>query len=78
MAGAAAGRALAPQARISPTLVRRVLEEYPRAAGILHQALIKDLVSLSSGLERVRQQLLDIEESSKDRPARSPKAPEPP
>ena len=46
--------------RISPTLVRRVLEEYPRAAGILHQALVKDLVNLSGGLERVRQQLLAI------------------
>lgn len=51
--------------RVSPTLVRRVLEEYPRAAGILHQALVRDLVSLSSGLERVRQQLLTIEESTK-------------
>jgi CRP-like cAMP-binding protein len=51
--------------RISPTLVRRVLEEYPSAAGILHQALIRDLVSLSGGLERVRQQLLEIEESKK-------------
>jgi CRP-like cAMP-binding protein len=51
--------------RVSPTLVRRVLEEYPRAAGILHQALMRDLVSMSSGLERVRQQLLTIEESVK-------------
>jgi CRP-like cAMP-binding protein len=51
--------------RISPTLVRRVLEEYPQAAGILHQALIRDLVALSSGLERVRQQLIAIEESTK-------------
>jgi len=51
--------------RISPTLVRRVLEEHPKAAGILHQALVRDLVSLSSGLERVRQQLIAIEESTK-------------
>ncbi len=51
--------------RVSPTLVRRVLEEYPRAAGILHQALMRDLVSMSSGLERVRQQLLTIDESVK-------------
>jgi len=51
--------------RISPTLVRRVLEEHPRAAGILHQTLVRDLVSLSSGLEHVRQQLLAIEESRK-------------
>jgi CRP-like cAMP-binding protein len=51
--------------RISPTLVRRVLEEYPSAAGVLHQALVRDLVSLSSGLERVRQQLLTIEENKK-------------
>ena len=48
--------------RVSPTLVRRVLEEYPRAAGILHQALMKDLVNLSGGLERVRQQLIGIDE----------------
>jgi CRP-like cAMP-binding protein len=48
--------------RVSPTLVRRVLEEYPRAAGILHQALMRELVSLSTGLERVRQQLLSIDE----------------
>ena len=51
--------------RISPTLMRRVIEEHPRSAGILHQALTRDLVSLSSGLERVRQQLLLIEESTK-------------
>jgi len=47
--------------RISPTLVRRVLEEYPHAAGVLHQAMVKDLIGLSGGLERVRQQLLAIE-----------------
>src|SRR4051812_16628610 len=35
--------------RVSPTLVRRVCEEYPRAAGILHRALVRELVSLSSG-----------------------------
>ena len=52
--------------RVSPTLVRRVLEEYPRAAGILHQALMRDLVSMSSGLERVRQQLLTIDDRLKN------------
>jgi CRP-like cAMP-binding protein len=51
--------------RVSPTLVRRVLEEYPRAASILHQALMRDLVSMSTGLERVRQQLLTIEDMTK-------------
>jgi CRP-like cAMP-binding protein len=51
--------------RISPTLVRRVLEEYPRAAAVLHQALVRDLVSLSGGLESVRQQLLNIDEDGK-------------
>src|ERR671917_793788 len=50
--------------RVSPTLVRRVLEEYPRAAGILHQALMRELVSLSTGLERVRQKLLSIGEAT--------------
>ena len=47
--------------RVSPTLVRRVLEEHPRAASILHQALMRDLVNLSGALERVRQQLLAID-----------------
>jgi CRP-like cAMP-binding protein len=46
--------------RISPTLLRRVLEEHPSAAGILQKALVQDLATLTGGLERVRQQLLAI------------------
>jgi CRP-like cAMP-binding protein len=47
--------------RISPTLMRRVLEEYPEAAGILHEAMVRDLVGLSGGIMRVRQLLLAID-----------------
>jgi CRP-like cAMP-binding protein len=43
--------------RISPTLLRRVLEEFPKSAGTLHQALMADLTGLTEGLERVRQRL---------------------
>jgi CRP-like cAMP-binding protein len=43
--------------RISPTLLRRVLEEFPRSAGTLYQALSDDLAGLTEGLERVRRRL---------------------
>ena len=43
--------------RISPTLLRRVLEEFPRSAGTLYQALSEDLAGLTEGLERVRRRL---------------------
>ena len=47
--------------RISPTLVRRVLEEYPKAAGILYEAMAKDLFNLSGQIMRVRKSLLVID-----------------
>ena len=47
--------------RISPTLMRRVLEEFPQAAGTLHEAMVRDLIGLSGGIMRVRQQLLAID-----------------
>ena len=40
--------------RITPTLMRRVLEEFPDAAAAIHDALADDLSGLSRGLERVR------------------------
>ena len=49
--------------RISPTLLRRVLEEFPKSAGTLHQALFVELTGLTEGLERVRRRLEAIDES---------------
>ncbi len=43
--------------RISPTLMRRVLEEFPRAAAEIREAVAHDLEELSGGLERVRRKL---------------------
>jgi CRP-like cAMP-binding protein len=47
--------------RISPTLLRRVLEEFPKSAGTLHQALSEDLAGLTEGLERVRRRIEAID-----------------
>ncbi len=48
--------------RISPTLMRRVLEEYPEAANTIHEAMVRDLVGLGGGIMRVRQQLMAIDD----------------
>jgi CRP-like cAMP-binding protein len=48
--------------RVSPTLMRRVLEEFPAAAEALHQALAFELSALSGGLERVRRRLTALDE----------------
>lgn len=40
--------------RITPALMRRVLEEFPTAAAAIHDTLAEDLAGLSQGLERVR------------------------
>ena len=48
--------------RISPTLLRRVLEEYPTAANVLFDAMVKDLLGVSSAIMRVRQQLVAIDD----------------
>ncbi len=48
--------------RISPTLLRRVLEEYPTAASVLFDAMVKDLLGVSSAIMRVRQQLVAIDD----------------
>jgi CRP-like cAMP-binding protein len=49
-------RAAAPAEvmRITPTLMRRVLEEFPDAASAIHDVLADDLAGLSRGLDRVR------------------------
>jgi CRP-like cAMP-binding protein len=49
--------------RVSPTLMRRVLQEFPNAASALHDALAIDLATLSGGLARVRRSLLAIDAS---------------
>jgi CRP-like cAMP-binding protein len=48
--------------RISPALMRRVLEEFPAAARALHREVSSDLTALSQGLETVRRRLEAIDE----------------
>ena len=48
--------------RISPALMRRVLEEFPAAARALHREVSSDLAALSQGLETVRRRLEAIDE----------------
>ena len=43
--------------RITPTLMRRVLEEFPDAAEAIHAALADDLDDLTRGLDGVRARL---------------------
>ncbi len=47
--------------RISPSLMRRVLEEFPEAAIAMKDILIEELGRLTDGLEGVRQSLLAID-----------------
>jgi CRP-like cAMP-binding protein len=47
--------------RVTPSLMRRVLEEFPHAAAAIHEAMADELTRLTEGLERVRQQLLAID-----------------
>jgi CRP-like cAMP-binding protein len=47
--------------RVTPSLMRRVLEEFPDAAAAIHDAMADELTRLTEGLERVRQQLLAID-----------------
>jgi CRP-like cAMP-binding protein len=47
--------------RISPSLMRRVLEEFPDAARAMQEAMAEDLIRLTHGLEQVRQQLIAID-----------------
>ena len=48
--------------RISPTLMRRVLEEFPEAAAAIQETLASELGLLSGGLEQIRRRLLVIGE----------------
>jgi CRP-like cAMP-binding protein len=50
--------------RISPSLMRRVLEEFPNAAAAMRAAMSDELAVLSRGLEEVRQKLLAIDGDS--------------
>lgn len=59
-AGTAVARERSQLIRVSPTLMRRVLEEFPSAAGAVRDALAEDLADLSSDLERVRQMFTAI------------------
>ena len=47
--------------RVTPSLMRRVLEEFPEAAAAIHDAMAEELTRLAEGLERVRQQLIAID-----------------
>ncbi|MBF9233073.1 cyclic nucleotide-binding domain-containing protein [Microvirga alba] len=47
--------------RVSPSLMRRVLEEFPAAAAAMEQAMAEELTRLSRGLEQVRQKLIAID-----------------
>jgi CRP-like cAMP-binding protein len=47
--------------RISPSLMRRVLEEFPGAAEAMRGAMADELSRLTDGLEQVRWQLLAID-----------------
>lgn len=40
--------------RITPTLMRRVLEEFPAAAQAIHDAMAHDLATFTGDLDRVR------------------------
>jgi len=47
--------------RVTPSLMRRVLEEFPDAAAAIQEAMAEELDRLTEGLERVRQQLIAID-----------------
>jgi CRP-like cAMP-binding protein len=47
--------------RVTPSLMRRVLEEFPDAASAIHDIMAEELNHLTEGLERVRQQLIAID-----------------
>lgn len=47
--------------RVTPSLMRRVLEEFPDAAAAMQDAMAAELARLSQGLERVRQKLIAID-----------------
>jgi CRP-like cAMP-binding protein len=60
--------------RVTPSLMRRVLEEFPDAAAAIHEAMADELTRLTEGLERVRQQLLAIDGGDNTPPERPDEA----
>ena len=48
--------------RVSPSLMRRVLEEFPSAAAAMHDAVAQELDRLTQGLEGVRRKLIAIDD----------------
>ena len=56
--------------RVTPSLMRRVLEEFPDAAAAIQDAMADELARLTEGLERVRQQLIAIDGG--ESPAKAP------
>jgi CRP-like cAMP-binding protein len=47
--------------RVTPSLMRRVLEEFPEAAAAMQEAMDEGLARLNQSLEQVRQQLIAID-----------------
>jgi CRP-like cAMP-binding protein len=47
--------------RVTPSLMRRVLEEFPDAAAAMQDAMAEELDRLTQGLESVRQKLIAID-----------------
>jgi CRP-like cAMP-binding protein len=56
--------------RVTPSLMRRVLEEFPDAAAAMQDAMADELARLTQGLESVRQKLIAID--GEEIPAREP------
>ncbi|QRM29652.1 cyclic nucleotide-binding domain-containing protein [Microvirga sp. VF16] len=56
--------------RVTPSLMRRVLEEFPDAAAAIQETMAEELNRLTEGLERVRQQLIAID--GEEIPAQTP------
>jgi hypothetical protein len=46
--------------RVSPTLMKRVLQEYPSAADGMAEVLSRDLEALAAGLGRVERLFEDV------------------
>jgi CRP-like cAMP-binding protein len=56
--------------RVTPSLMRRVLEEFPDAAAAMQDVMAEDLTRLTQGLEQVRQKLIAID--GDENPAKAP------
>jgi CRP-like cAMP-binding protein len=62
-AATATARGPAAVMRVSQSLMRRVLEEFPAAAQVMHQAMALELATLTGGLDRVRRRLAALDEA---------------